>query len=117
MIRTIFAGLLFIFSAVTFAAACGKALPIHHPNFCSSFKTTATCHCTAKGLPPYVCQNMKLLYGQMVAVYGSLESACAAQRETTPDDCIANWKCYKTGTATQKVDDIYVNCASVCEKF
>ncbi|KTD09271.1 hypothetical protein Lgra_2506 [Legionella gratiana] len=112
MIRTIFAGLLFLFSAVTFAAACGKALPIDHPDFCSSFKKTATCYCTSKGLPLPICQNMQALYKQMTSIYGSLEAACSRQVETTPADCVANWTCYKSGP-----NDKAKNCAKVCEPF
>ncbi|WP_115705080.1 hypothetical protein [Legionella sainthelensi] len=119
MIRTICAGLLFLFSAVTFAAACGRALPVDHPGFCSSFKTAATCYCTAKGLPPYVCQNMQFLYNQMIYLYGSLPNACSSrvQQETTPEDCIVNWTCYKSGTGEQKNGDTTVKCARLCEQF
>lgn len=118
MIRSIFIALLFLFDTVSFAASnCGKALPIDNAGFCSSFKSTAICHCTSKGLPQYICQNMPLLYKQMTTIYGSLDRACSAQKETTQADCVANWNCYKTGVAQQQVGDALVNCLSVCERF
>lgn len=118
MIKTIFAGILFLFSTFTFAGACGKAVPIDNANFCSSFKKVAICYCTDTGLPAPLCQDMKMLYARMVSVYKTLDNACANQHHTTKEDCVANWNCYRLGTGQQQTDDHRIaNCKSVCERF
>lgn len=62
---------------------------------------------------------MQFLYKQMINIYGTLEKACSplAQKETTPEDCIANWTCYKSGTGEQHNADTKIRCATVCERF
>ena len=121
MIRTIFAGLLFLISTYAAAAACGKAVPIDNQNFCADFKVKASCYCTNAGLPSAFCQNMKTLYSRMLGVYRTLENACANQTHTSPSDCIANWNCYRLGTGQQPVDEAgqsrVANCLHVCERF
>lgn len=111
MIRGIIAVLVCFFSMTTFASvnempfgltntaqfACGKAVPTNDPKFCSSFKTVAICYCTAQGLPPMMCQDMNMLYARLVSVFGSLQKACEYQKETTTQDCMDNWKCYRSG--------------------
>lgn len=101
MIRGFFAGLMFLLSFSVFAngnvVACGNAVPTNDVNFCSSFKTVATCYCTSSGLPSGMCQDMNMLYARMVSVYGSLDKACAAQPYTTKQDCLDNWNCYRLG--------------------
>lgn len=83
------------FSVLGFA--CPTALPTNHPNFCSSFKQVATCHCTNSGLPAGMCQNMNALYDRMIALFGSLKKACEYQKHTSAQNCIDNWNCYRLG--------------------
>jgi hypothetical protein len=97
MIRRIFAVLLCFFSVSTFAFACNKALPTDNPNFCSSFKTAAICYCTSSGLPPMMCQDMKMLYARLISVFGSLQKTCEYQKHTSTQDCMDNWNCYRLG--------------------
>lgn len=108
MTRVFFAVL---FSVVTFssfsanysdnsASNCGKALPTDNPGFCTSFSTVAKCYCTASGVPKVFCSSMKLIYNQMVAIYGSIDNACRSPlstQNTTAQDCIDNWKCFLHG--------------------
>ncbi|MDP3559196.1 MAG: hypothetical protein Q8R79_02425 [Legionellaceae bacterium] len=77
--------------------ACPKALPTEDVNFCASFKSVATCHCTASGLPLSLCQDMGILYQRMIIIFKSLEKACEYQKYTSAQDCIDNWNCYRRG--------------------
>lgn len=79
------------------ASACPIAVPTSDSNFCSSFKSAATCYCTSSGLPSGMCQDMNALYNRMMIVFGSLQKACEYQHYTTPQDCIDNWTCYLRG--------------------
>lgn len=79
------------------AYSCPSALPTDNVSFCSSFKSVATCYCTSSGLPSGMCQDMNQLYNRMVVVFGSLKKACDYQHYTTPQDCMNNWNCYRTG--------------------
>lgn len=76
---------------------CPQALPIENPSFCTSFKTSASCHCVEMGMPSGMCQDMNLLYYQMIARFGSLEKACAFQHDTPQQTCIDDWNCYRHG--------------------
>ena len=40
---------------------------------------------------------MNSLYDRMITMFGSLETACALQPYTTPQDCMDNWNCYRLG--------------------
>jgi hypothetical protein len=93
MIR-IFALIVCFFSASTFA--CTNALPTNDVSFCASFRVAATCYCSEK-IPSGMCQNMETLYNRMIAMYGSLQNACARQQHTTQQDCVDNWTCYRRG--------------------
>ena len=118
MIKTLFAGILFLLSSLAVASVCGNALPIDNPAFCSSFKKVAICYCTGTGLPAPLCQDMRMLYARMIAVYRTLENACAHQSHTSKENCVANWNCYRTGIGKQQTDDHRIaNCLSVCERF
>ncbi|MDR3476427.1 MAG: hypothetical protein P4M14_00165 [Gammaproteobacteria bacterium] len=77
--------------------ACGQAFPDTDPHFCSSFKEVAICHCVGAGLPRAACQNMHTLYSRMIGMFGSLERACAFQKDTSTQACIDDWKCYLNG--------------------
>lgn len=95
MIKKIITGLVL---SVNFSAfACTNAMPTDHPSFCATFKTAATCYCTASGLPFGMCQDMHVLYNRMIVVFKTLEKACEYQKYTTTQDCIDNWRCYLAG--------------------
>ncbi|MCX7114678.1 MAG: hypothetical protein NTW08_02020 [Gammaproteobacteria bacterium] len=93
--KNILAVLLCLLSVSAFA--CPNALPTNDSEFCGSFKTAATCYCTASGLPGGMCQNMSALYKRMMVVFGSLQRACEYQHYTSVQDCIDNWTCYLIG--------------------
>lgn len=97
MIRKIFAVLLCFYSLGAFALACKNAVPTNDPSFCPSFKTAATCYCSASGVPTIMCQDMTKLYNRMLSVFGTLEKACGFQKYTSIQDCIDNWNCYRSG--------------------
>ena len=98
MIRKLFMVLMCCFTLSTWAA-CTPAAPTNTSNFCQSFKTVAPCYCAANGVPSIVCNNMsmELLYKRMISYYGSLGQACHGQKNTTPQDCLNNWNCYRLG--------------------
>lgn len=95
MIKGISVVVLFFLSSTVFC--CGSALPTNDVNFCPSFKSVATCYCTASGLPAGMCQDMNALYNRLMGVFGSLKKACEYQHYTTPQDCMDNWNCYRIG--------------------
>ena len=95
MMKRFFIVFVCLFSFPTFA--CIIANPTDDANFCPTFKTAATCYCTASGLPAGMCQNMKNLYSRMMVVFGSLQKACEYQHYTSPQDCVDNWNCYLKG--------------------
>jgi hypothetical protein len=78
-------------------STCGKALPTSNPNFCPSFKAIAACHCQEAGLPGKNCQSMSFIYGAMIARYRTVERACAAQHDTSFQECLDDWSCYRSG--------------------
>ncbi|WP_419418982.1 hypothetical protein ACNVED_10560 [Legionella sp. D16C41] len=88
-------------SANALAACPGATLP-SNPGFCPSFKTSAECHCTSSGLPRAICSNMQQLYQRMLALFGTLERACAYQHETSVQVCIDSWNCYRLGGKDSK---------------
>lgn len=77
--------------------ACPQAFPTVSPGFCNSFKTAAVCHCTSSGLPLGMCSNMVQLYNRMIAMFGSMDKACQFQRDTSKQECIDDWNCYRLG--------------------
>ncbi len=86
----------FAFSPVA-SFSCAQAVPTTDGGFCPSFKSVANCHCQEQGMPAKVCQNMDLLYNAMVARYSTLERACANQHDTSTQNCIDDWNCYRNG--------------------
>jgi hypothetical protein len=91
---------LIVFFFIVFSGynyACERALPVDHPQFCLSFKSVASCHCTTSGLPYGMCQDVHMLYNRMIAVFKTLEKACQYQQHTSPQDCMNNWNCYLKG--------------------
>lgn len=86
----------FAFSSFASTLSCPQALPTNSPNFCQSFKDVAQCHCT-EALPKQLCANMKMIYQRMIGIYGTVERACKSQRDTSTQNCIDDWKCYRNG--------------------
>lgn len=94
-----------LFSAASFATtlgACPPAMDNNIPGFCSSFKLAAQCHCTTSGLPKGMCMNMKSLYDRMTSLFGSVRRACEYQHDTSVQNCIDAWSCYRSGGLTSK---------------
>ena len=76
---------------------CGHAPPEGDPNFCSSFKSIAYCHCHDEhGMPPVICNDMNRLLQIMIATYGNLWDACSAraQKDVPQQECYDNWNYY-----------------------
>lgn len=97
MIKRLVALAFFLFNCSGFATTiCPSALPTTDPNFCTSFKTAATCYCS-NTLPQKMCENIDKIYQLMIAQYGSIEIACKFQKETPTQTCIDDWRCYRTG--------------------
>jgi hypothetical protein len=87
-----------ILSLPSFAlSGCPQGLPTSDVNFCSSFKTVAICHCTAMGIPRFLCKNMNNLYKTMILRYGSVDNACESQQDTSKQNCLDGWTCYRNG--------------------
>jgi hypothetical protein len=84
-------------SMVNPVLACGQAAATSDVNFCASFRAVAQCHCVSSGLPAGICQDMNVLYSRMISIFGSVESACAYQKDTTVQNCINDWNCFKKG--------------------
>lgn len=76
-------------------AVCQQAEATYSPQFCPSFKSVAECHCYP--LPPSMCQDMDKLYNRMIAIYRSVENACKSQHDTSIQNCIDDWHCYREG--------------------
>jgi len=88
-----------ILTTVSFAVPtfCSYATPSSETTFCDSFKLAAECRCVASGLPKGMCSNMELLYSRMVSMFGSLERACQFQHDTSLEECMEDWQCYRYG--------------------
>ena len=96
--------------------SCAQAVPTTDAGFCPSFKAVAACHCVESGVPEKACQNMKLLYAAMIGRYTTVERACANQRDTSPQNCVDDWKCYGTGGTNSQGGACSSN-GSLCEKL
>lgn len=97
--------IVFLLSLPSFAAtivSCPPAADVSTAGFCSSFKLTAQCHCTSSGLPKGMCMNMKSLYDRMTSIFGSVRRACEYQRDTSTQNCIDSWNCYRSGGVTSQ---------------
>ncbi|RUR05419.1 hypothetical protein [Legionella sp. km772] len=102
MIKRIFVAVLFLLNSTIVLAlgdpsTCPKALPTNNAGFCASFKVAAVCHCTTSGLPAGMCQDMNALYNRMIGLFGSVQKACQYQKDTTTQNCIDSWSCYRSG--------------------
>lgn len=83
-------------------SACPVATDTNTPQFCSTFKTAAICHCTSSGLPQGMCTDIKKIYDRMISMFGSLQRACEYQKDTTTQICIDDWNCYLHGGKDSK---------------
>lgn len=97
MNRVITAVFVLFISFSSFALTCPQALPTNAGGFCQSFKQVAECHCVEAGLPRGMCNNMKTIYSRMIGIYGSVQRACAFQKDTSTQNCIDDWTCYRNG--------------------
>ena len=78
-------------------ASCTNALPPSHEKFCPTFKTAAQCSCTSSGMPASMCRDMATLYKRMIAVFDEQRKACEFQRDTSMQNCMDSWDCYRLG--------------------
>lgn len=101
--KIIFSSALYLFSVCCFSlqVSCPSATP-SQSNFCGSFKVAAECHCMTSGLPKGMCANMDLLYARMISTLGSLQRACEYQHNTSVQECIDDWNCYRFGGVTSQ---------------
>ena len=98
----LFFGLFLIASFSTAFSACPQATSASAPGFCSSFKLAAQCHCASAGLPKGMCLNMKSIYDRMISMFGSAQRACEYQRDTSVQNCMDAWACYRSGGKTSQ---------------
>ena len=99
MLKKILVPFIFLFSvgSSTASFACPMATPTNSPEFCNSFKTAAQCYCSNSGLPVRMCQDMNIIYQRMLAVFRDVTKACEFQTQTTPQNCMDSWHCYREG--------------------
>jgi hypothetical protein len=98
MIKLTVALVLSVFSTSIYAVtACPQAADTDNPGFCPSFQSVAQCHCAESGLPKSMCQDMNSIYKRMIVIFGSVQRACEYQKDTSTQNCIDDWSCYRTG--------------------
>ena len=114
MIRKIVCLFACLFSISSFSASCPQAVATDSPVFCGSFKSVAECHCTSSGLPKGMCTNMKVIYDRMNIIYGTMNRACEAQHDTSVQNCIDDWNCYRLG-GTSSQGTLCSGTGSPCE--
>lgn len=51
-----------------------------------------------------MCMDMNLIYQRIISVYGSIEVACKIQVETSAQECLDDWKCYRRGGKNSQGD-------------
>ena len=104
----------FTISSFSSMAACPSATSSNSPGFCSSFKLAAQCHCTSSGLPMGMCMDMKLLYSRMISTFGSVKRACEFQHDTSVQNCVDDWNCYRSGGKNSQ-NALCSSTGNVCE--
>jgi hypothetical protein len=97
VIKRILFACLASFSYLTIAMACPAATSTSDPKFCDSFKLAAQCHCTSSGLPARMCSDMNTLYSRMLVIFKTVQKACEFQNETSAQNCMDGWSCYRNG--------------------
>jgi hypothetical protein len=86
----------------TTSATC-EASTSTKDTFCATFAPAAICYCNSQpGTTPYYCSGngtgqLNNIWSGMMTRYHNLATACASQHSTTPEECIAEWKCYWNG--------------------
>jgi len=109
--------MVFFLSSTSFATTLGTCPPgteTNSPSFCSSFKLAAQCHCTSSGLPKGMCMNMRSLYDRMTSIFGSVRRACEYQRDTSTQNCMDSWSCYRSGGSTSQ-NNLCSGTGNACE--
>lgn len=76
---------------------CAKALRTDHRQFCPSFKAVAQCHCMSAGMPQSMCSDMNALYDRMISIFDTQKKACEYQQDTSTQNCLDSWDCYRLG--------------------
>ena len=117
MIKKILIMFVSFFSFVCFSstfAACPEAAPVNTAGFCSSFKLAAQCHCVSAGLPKGMCMSMKTIFDRMNSMFGSVQRACEYQRDTSTQNCVDAWLCYRSGGLTSQ-NELCNGTGSACE--
>jgi hypothetical protein len=89
-------------SAPQLALGCPMAFPTNDPRFCPSFQAAATCRCIAQGVPQGMCKDTNVIYDRMIAMFKTVERACNFQHDTTPQECMDDWSCYRKGGVDSK---------------
>ncbi len=85
-----------------YAGNCPNATSASSANFCESFKVAAECHCRASGLRQEMCTNYEMIYKRMLVTFGSLQRACEFQHDSSTQECIDDWNCFRQGGSTSK---------------
>lgn len=68
-------------------------------NFCPGFYTAVMCNCD-EHFPAGYCEgslHVQGIYNKMIAMYGSLATACQKNDPAAPQECIDQWNCYLNG--------------------
>lgn len=58
--------------------------------------------------------NMKTIYDRMNSMFGSVRRACEYQHDTTVQNCIDAWTCYRTGGKTSQ-NELCNGTGNACE--
>lgn len=77
--------------------SCSKSFPPNHSKFCPTFKSAAACACSTSGMPASLCEDMNTLHKRMLMVFSTQQKACEFQRDTTTQQCLDSWNCYRRG--------------------
>jgi hypothetical protein len=78
-------------------AECPKAQETNAPGFCPSFKSVAQCQCEHRSPQRSICTDMNKVYKAMIDFAGTVERACAFQKDTPTQTCLDDWACYRNG--------------------
>jgi hypothetical protein len=98
--RLLMSGVLLICATTHAYASCPTATSLSSASFCDEFKAAAECNCQLKGIPKGRCTNMSLVYKLMIDTLGTLQRACEFQHETSTQECMDGWNCYRYGGYT-----------------
>ncbi|HVT62101.1 MAG TPA: hypothetical protein VHD33_01260 [Legionellaceae bacterium] len=97
LIKGLLTGCLLSFCSIS-QANCPIALPTHAAGFCESFRVAAHCRCYERTYSTSpTCATMDSIYKFMTAALGPLQRVCSTQRDTSVQECIDDWNCYRHG--------------------